>query len=272
MGVQQLDDEVLRRNGRVHLTADVERAYATLRRVGFPVVNIDLIVGLVGETDESFFASLDRVIGMAPESVTIYQLEIPFNTPLYRAIRAGEVEPLPASREVKRRRAKQAFARLEEAGYEVRSAYAAVRGGEETRFLYQEEQYRGADLLGIGLSSFSYVDGVQHQNRTELSEYRDRVSRGRFPVWRSYALDDDERLVREFVLQLKLGSVGTGEFRRKFDVDIGRRFRTALSRFEQSGWLKVGEGSVALTRDGLLRVDEMIPEFYLPEHRGIRYA
>jgi oxygen-independent coproporphyrinogen-3 oxidase len=272
MGVQQLDDDVLRLNGRVHLCEDVERAYALLRRVEFSVVNIDLIVGLVGETDESFLRSLDRVIRLAPESVTIYQLEIPFNTPLYREIRERGVESMPASWEVKRRRLKHGFARLEDAGYAVRSGYAAVRGGEQTRFLYQEEQYRGADLLGIGLSSFSYLDGVHQQNRTGLSDYLDDVSHGRLPLWRSYALNDEERLVREFVLQLKLGTVDLRALRRRFDADVLQRFAEPISRFEGDGWLTSDDDAVRLTRDGLLRVDELLPSFYRPDHRGVRYS
>ena len=91
---------------------------------------------------------------MAPESVTIYQLEIPHNTPLYRALRNGTGEA-PASWKVKRERLKEGFARLEAAGYTLRSAYTAVRDPARHHFIYQDEQYRGADLLGLGASAFS---------------------------------------------------------------------------------------------------------------------
>ena len=164
LGVQQLDDTVLARNGRIHLTRDVERAYANIRRVGFDVVNLDLMVGLVGETDESFQRSLERVISMAPDSVTIYQLEIPANTPLYRMIRNGTLDAAVPSWAVKRARLEGGFALLERAGYTLRSAYAAVRDLDRQRFLYMDEQYRGADLLGIGVSAFSYLNSVHHQN------------------------------------------------------------------------------------------------------------
>ena len=72
LGVQQLDDAVLRANGRVHLAADVERAWQEIQAAGFAEANIDLIAGLVGETEESFRRSLDRVIGMGPDAVTVY--------------------------------------------------------------------------------------------------------------------------------------------------------------------------------------------------------
>lgn len=61
LGVQQLDDQVLEQSGRVHSVEDVIRAYCEIRQIGFDQVNLDLIVGMVGETDRSFRESLERV-------------------------------------------------------------------------------------------------------------------------------------------------------------------------------------------------------------------
>ncbi len=267
LGVQQLDDDVLRLNGRVHQVADVEHAYAAIQPAGFDEVNVDLIVGLVGETDGSFYGSLERVIGMGPDSVTIYQLEIPHNTPLYRSLRAGSLKADLPGWETKRARLASAFARLEEAGYTLRSAYAAARNTRHRRFVYQEDQYRGADLLGIGASSFSYMQGMHYQNHAPVDEYLASLREGKLPIARTYLLSFDERLVREFVLQLKLGRVDAGPFRHKFAVDISERFQEPLKQFARQGWLTCDAHSVALTREGLLRVDRMIPAFYLPKHR-----
>ncbi len=271
MGVQSLDDEVLRKNGRVHLAREVERAYAAIQSVGFPVVNIDLMVGLVGETDESFFRSLERVMEMSPQSITIYQLEIPLYTPLYRALRNGTLDGMPASWSVKRARLATAFARLEAAGYTVRSAYAAVRDPARHRFVYQEDQYRGADLLGVGVASFSYLRGVHQQNLTTLEKYLACLNENRLPLHRAYALNDEERMVREFVLQLKLGKVTAEHFRRRFNAEIAERFAKPLRRLADEGWLVFDDNGVTLTRDGLLRADHLLSEFYLPEHKVKRY-
>jgi oxygen-independent coproporphyrinogen-3 oxidase len=166
MGVQQLDDAILKQNGRVHLASDVERAYAIIRRFDFEIVNIDLMVGLVAESDESFIESLERIIEMNPDSVTIYQLELPLNTPLYRVLDKSVPADSLATREVKRARLANGFARLEAAGYQLRSAYTAAHSPEHQRFVYQDAQYHGADLLGIGASAFSYIDGIHCQNLT----------------------------------------------------------------------------------------------------------
>jgi len=272
LGVQQLDDEVLSRNGRVHTVSDVEKAVECIQSVGFDVVNLDLIVGLVGETEDTFFRSLGRVIEMDPQSVTLYQLEIPFNTPLARAVRSRRDSLAIPSWETKRRRLDAAFRRLEGAGYFVRSAYAAVRNPSQHGFVYQDSQYRGADLVGAGASAFSYLSGVHHQNLASVRDYSTCLGRGDLPLYRAHALSADEQMVRQFVLQLKLGGCRTGAFRRSFDVDPLERFAQPLSHFEGLGWVEADADAVRVTREGLLRVDRMIPAFYNAEHQTVRYS
>jgi oxygen-independent coproporphyrinogen-3 oxidase len=80
-------------------------------------------------------------------------------------------------------------------------------------------------------------------------------------------------MIRELVLQLKLGSVRPAYFRDKYGVDIVRRYRDELAALQREGYLKeASERTVALTRDGLLRVDVLLPRFFHPEHVGIRYT
>ncbi len=272
LGVQQLDDDVLRASGRIHLVEDVERAWAAIRRLEFEVVNVDLIVGLPGETEASWRASLDWAIERAPEMVTLYQLEIPENTPLYRQLRADSAALRPTAWEGKHERLAAAFERLETAGYTAVSGYAAVRDPERHRFLYQEEQYRGADLLGLGAGSFSYLGGAHQQNRATLDGYLEDLDARRLPLGRAHALSDEERLVREFVLQLKLARVDLGALAAKFGRDPLGPFGASLEPFREAGWLEVAADAVTLTRAGRVRVDRMLPALYLPRHRGARYS
>jgi oxygen-independent coproporphyrinogen-3 oxidase len=274
LGVQQFDDTVLAANSRVHLVEDVERAYELVREAGFAIVNLDLIVGLVAETDRTFYHSVRRAIELAADSVTIYQLEIPRNTNLFRRLHELDQVPpiLPAGWGTKRRRLATGFCMLDAAGYTLRSAYAAVRDPARMSFVYQDAQYRGADLLGLGLASFSYLDGLHFQNVSRLDEYVERLARGELPFARGYALDQEEQMVREFVLQLKLGQVERGYFRQKFGVDIADQMQAILSSFAERGWLQTDDASIRLTRAGLLRADRLLPAFYLPMHQGIPYA
>jgi len=86
-------------------------------------------------------------------------------------------------------------------------------------------------------------------------------------------MTEEERLIRELVLQLKLGSVKPAYFREKYHVDILDRFRGPLDSLASQGYLDAAtEDIVSLTRQGLLRVDTLLPRFFRPEHVDIRYT
>ena len=74
-------------------------------------------------------------------------------------------------------------------------------------------------------------------------------------------------MIREFILQMKLGRVELGYFREKFGVDIGSRFAAQLEHLSAEGLLNVTDREVRLTRDGLLCVDTLLHEFFLQQHR-----
>jgi oxygen-independent coproporphyrinogen-3 oxidase len=272
LGVQSFDDTVLALNGRIHLRADVERAFAQVRNAGFEYVNLDLMSGMLGETAESWRDSVRRVIALGPESVTIYQMEMPFNTQLYRDYRQGRLAALPVSWETKRARLSYAFEELARADYTVVSAYSAVRDPARHRFLYQQELWGGADMLGLGVAAFGYVGGVHYQNRQSLAEYLEAVERGEPPPVRAYSLSQREQLVREFILQLKWGEVRLSDFRDKFGLDLTEVFAEPLEALEEAGLVTVSDQSVRLTGDGLLRVDRLLPCFYDAKFQNVRYT
>src|SRR5437868_4960879 len=79
LGVENFDDRILESNGRAHHSAEVFRAYGWARDLGFDQINIDLIAGMVGETWDNWRTCVQKAIELAPESVTVYQMELPFN-------------------------------------------------------------------------------------------------------------------------------------------------------------------------------------------------
>ena len=84
---------------------------------------------------------------------------------------------------------------------------------------------------------------------------------------------DEERLIRELVDQLKHGTIEPGYFQEKYGVDILTRFRDAFDSLVRDGYTTVvNHERVTLTRDALLRVDVLLPRFFLPAHAGIRYT
>jgi oxygen-independent coproporphyrinogen III oxidase len=272
LGIENFDDRILEVNGRAHRSPEVYRAYDTARSLGFAQINLDLIAGMLGETEENWRRCVEQTIAMQPDSVTIYQMELPFNTTISGNLikNTGRFEPV-ATWSMKRRWVREAFEALEVAGYQVRSAYTAVRNS-STRFVYTDRLWQGADMMGLGVASFGHINGVHVQNQDTWESYSAAVGRGEIPLSRAYRPSAEERLIRELVLQLKRGAIKPSYFRQKYDVDVLTRFKDALSSLADAGWLTLGNDTVAFTREGLLRVDSLLPRFFLPEHTGIRYT
>jgi oxygen-independent coproporphyrinogen-3 oxidase len=160
-----------------------------------------------------------------------------------------------------------AFSELEKAGYIVGSAYTAVRKDVPVSFLYRDLLWRGADMLGLGVASFSHVQGVHFQNVHEFEEYRERVGKGELPIYRALATSREDRLIREMILQMKLGRVQKSYFENKFGIDIHERFAPPLHKLREQGLLEIEPDGVRLSRNGLLQVDRLLPEFFRPEHQ-----
>ena len=275
LGIENFNDEILEANGRAHRSAEIFKAYDFARSMNFPQINIDLIAGMLGETDENWHACIDATLKMNPDSVTIYQMELPFNTTISDDRLKGTgrfTEPL-ANWATKRRWTREAFEAFEREGYHIRSAYTAVKEPSRTRFVYTDRLWQGADMAGLGVASFGHVNGVHIQNFDTWETYSAAVRRGEIPLNRAYRPNDEERMIREFVLQLKLGSLRPSYFRDKYRVNVLERFEKALQSLQTEGYLaSATEKAVSLTREGLLRVDSLLPRFFLPQHTNIRYT
>ena len=275
LGVENFNDEILTLNGRAHRSPEVYRAYEYARSLDFPQINIDLIAGMLGETDENWRTCIDKTLALEPDSVTIYQMELPFNTTISGNLMKGtdRFNQTVAGWATKRRWVQEAFEALEAAGYHIGSAYTAVKNPATTRFLYRDRLWQGADLVGLGVASFGHVNGVHMQNLDTWEAYAAAIGQNEIPLSRAYRPSDEERMIREFVLQLKLGSIRPAYFQQKYSVDVLERFSVPLASLASDGFLEAANtDAVSLTRAGLLRVDALLPRFFLPQHVGRRYT
>jgi len=272
LGVEHFQEHILKLNGRAHGSKEIDRAYGFARAAGFPQINIDLISGMMGDTDADWDFAIERTIELDPDSVTIYQMEIPYNTTIFAEMQASGNDVAPVATWVKKREwVERAFARLSENGYTVTSAYTAVKDP-STKFLYRDHLWQGADLLGLGVSSFSHVGGTHFQNQHNIDPYIERVQSGNLPVFRALTPSGEEKLIREAVLQFKLGSLDLQYFRDKFGVDLREQFPAALDFIRRTGNLTEDDNFLRLNIEGLLQVDRYVHEFFLPQHRDSRYA
>lgn len=272
LGVENFNDAILEENGRAHLSPEILRAYDWIQQVGFPQVNIDLIAGMVGETDENWQHCLDQALELQPDNVTIYQMELPWNTVYSKEMLEQGVASPVADWPTKRRWASEAIDRFLAAGYQLSSGNELVKNLDTDRFVYRDNLFRGSDLLAVGVSSFGHLQGVHYQNKDQLQDYMTTVQAGQLPVQRALEPTPHQRLIREWVLQMKEGIVPVAPFVQKFGVNPLEEFATPLSNQQAAGYLEFDQDAVRLTRKGLLQVDSLLTEYFEEQHREVRYT
>ena len=275
LGLENFDAKILEYNGRAHLEEEIYRAYGWAREVGFDQINIDLIAGMAGESWDNWRECVRKTIALNPESVTIYQMELPYNTVFSKELTViGHDEPVMAVADWPTKRAWVAYAyeTMRAAGYDVSSAYTLVKDKARTKFVYRDALWHGADMFGTGVASFGHVQGVHVQNVDRWEEYIGLLDRDKLPLGRAMPVTHKQLLIREAILQLKTGRLDLRYFKDKFGVDLRSEFAQALGQLERDGWLSVWQDEVRVTPDGLLQVDRLLPAFFEPEHRGSRYT
>lgn len=272
LGVENFSDAVLEENGRAHLSGEIYKAWDWIRAADFPNVNIDLIAGMVGETWDNWKDNIARTIALDPDSVTIYQMELPFNTVYSKDILGNQIETPVADWPTKRAWVEYAYDEMQAAGYSVSSAYTLVKDKTKINFSYRDNLWHGSDLLATGVASFGHASGVHYQNQPDWAGYVGALDRGELPLSRGLRPTAHQLLVREMILQLKTGKLDVDYFRQKFGVDIIDHWRETWDEYQADGYLTFDPAGVAVTRAGLLRVDALLPAFFEPEHRGVRYT
>ena len=96
------------------------------------------------------------------------------------------------------------------------SAYTAVKNPDATKFVYRDRLWTGADLLSLGVASFGHLGGIHYQNLVHIGQYGEAVEAKKLPLNRALMTTEEERFLREFILQMKIGEVRPSYFQDKF--------------------------------------------------------
>ncbi|MBM4012488.1 MAG: coproporphyrinogen III oxidase family protein [Planctomycetes bacterium] len=264
LGVENFSDAILEANGRAHLSAEILRAWDWIAAAGFPSTNVDLIAGMVGETDASWRSTVEQTLALRPDSVTIYQMELPLNTVFVKDAKGSGSDVPVADWATKRRWVGEAFDAFGSLGYAVSSGYTLVRDPARVQFRYRDMLWEGADLVALGVASFGHLSGVHYQNEPHWDPYLAAVDAGRLPIHRGLRPSRQELCVRELVLGLKRGWVDRQRLTAKFGIDPLAAWRPVWERFAAKGWVDRLDPEPRLSRAGLLCVDSLLPSFFGP--------
>ncbi|MER6048913.1 radical SAM family heme chaperone HemW [Streptomyces sp. BHT-5-2] len=202
-GMQSARQHVLKILDRTHTPGRPEACVAEARAAGFAHVNLDLIYGTPGESDDDWRASLDAATAAGPDHISAYALIVEEGTQLARRIRRGEV-PMTDD-DVHADRYLIAEERLTAAGfswYEV-SNWATTEAG---RCRHNELYWTGADWWGAGPGAHSHVGGVRWWNVKHPAAYAQALAEGRSPGAGRELLSGEDRRVERILLELRLAA------------------------------------------------------------------
>jgi oxygen-independent coproporphyrinogen-3 oxidase len=201
LGMQSAAEHVLAVLDRRHTPGRAVEAAHEARAAGFEHVNLDLIYGTPGETDDDWAASLDAVLSGPVDHVSAYALIVEEGTRLARRISRGEL-PMPDD-DVLADRYEQADATLRTAGfewYEV-SNWAT---SDAARCRHNELYWANANWWGVGPGAHSHVGGLRWWNVKHPAAYADRLAAGTSPAQDAELLAEADRVLETVMLGLRL--------------------------------------------------------------------
>jgi oxygen-independent coproporphyrinogen-3 oxidase len=260
LGVQALDDAVLRRLGRRHGVADVEASVATIRSAGFANWSLDLIACIPGVGLDAWTRTVERACRWEPAHVSVYALTAEEGSRLWADTRSGRVA-LPSDEE-QLGHLEAAESVLDRAGLRRYEISNFARPGRECR--HNMACWEGRGYLGVGCAASSRVANRRWTHRADLGAYVKALSSGQLPPREEEELspvtDAAERLV--FGLRLMagidleaiLGASGTG------GTDQAVRWRQTLARLQGEGLVWREGGRWRLTRQGARLADHVAVE------------
>lgn len=251
-GIQDFEPEVLDKVGRHEDPTTVERLLGHLRGRGFDTVSFDLMVGLPGQTDETWGRTLDRVLELSPSRLAIFPYaHVPWMMPHQKALERWE---MPDSDQ---RLGFYASAHrvLGGAGYvpvgidhfakaDDELILAARAHGLHRNFMGYTTR-PGLDLVGLGVSAISDLGAAYAQNLKDTEIYRERVEAGELALERGILLDPEDELRRAVIMSLLCNFwVDLDASAQRFGLDVQSIFADDLERLRP------------LVDDGLLERDE----------------
>jgi oxygen-independent coproporphyrinogen-3 oxidase len=257
VGIQSLDDGVLRDTRRPHDAAGGLAAVARARACGFTEINVDLIAGLPGEALGIWSESVRTMLDSEPSHVSVYLLETDKHTPLSRAVRSGRTRA--ASEDALVSAYRHSVEVLGDHGLEQYEISNFARPGSRSRhnLKYWSDQPYG----GFGLGAHAYVGGRRRSNLRDLDAYLRRVAAGEDPVEWEDPWDPRRRLAEALILGLRLAEGvdlhGLGE---RYGTDVGALFERAWDRARAAGVIEWHGSRVALTPSGRLCSNELFAE------------
>ena len=253
LGVQALDDALLRRLGRTHSAADAGAAYRAARAAGFDDVSVDLLYACPGQSLATWVRTLDEALAWAPDHLSAYALTLEPATPFGR--RPPASLPDEDCQVAQFEALLERTARAGLAHYEI-SNFA--RPGRRSR--HNLGYWRRQDYVGLGPGAHGALGAVRYWTQRSEPRWRAAVLAGRWAIDGWERLSERQVAAERIVLGLRLVEGIPVEWLERHGADGADPRVPPLARYLAAGAMRVRDGRVALTPRGVLVSDAIFAE------------
>lgn len=250
IGLQATQNRVLNVLGRIHTYNDFLVTYNSARKIGFDNINVDLMLGIPGQSLEDVQESVEKIIKLSPEHISTYSLIIEEGTPFYKKLEKNEIN-LPGE-EIERKMYWLVKRKLEDAGYvHYEISNFAKRGYESKHNLacWNQEEY-----VGVGAAAHSYTNNVRYSNICEIEEYinnyENDMETNNFEFHEKQTKDSK---MKEFMMLglRKINGIKIQDFKNKFGENPIYLYKKELDKLVNENLLEIDGDVIKLTEKGL---------------------
>ncbi|HEY0288963.1 MAG TPA: oxygen-independent coproporphyrinogen III oxidase [Pseudomonas sp.] len=285
LGVQDLDPTVQRAINRLQSLEETQAIVDAARTLQFRSVNIDLIYGLPKQTPESFAHTVDEIIALQPDRLSVFNYaHLPDRFMPQRRINSAD---LPAP-EQKLQMLKRTIEQLTGAGYRYIGMDHFALPDDELAIAQEEatlqRNFQGytthghCDLIGLGVSAISQVGDLYAQNSIDLNDYQNLLASDQLATKRGLLCNDDDRLRQAIIQQLICHfSLDFGAIERTFAIEFQDYFRELwpqLLTMAEDGLIDIDTNGIQVKSAGRLLVRSICMAFdaYLTVHNRQRFS
>lgn len=259
LGVQSLNDDILKSIGRIHNIQDFYNSLKILRNEGFDNVNVDLMFSLPGQTMEDIEYTLSEIIRLKIEHISLYSLIIEDNTPLGKLYNRGLIESIDDK--LDRLMYHSAIEILRDAGYKHYEISNFAKENKESQ--HNLAYWKVEPYLGVGVSSHSNMFAKRFYNYSDIDTYNKFLDRNNLPIEGEEIIDRETLIGEYMIMGLRLiDGIDIDEYYKRFSEDIYQRYGKVISKHVDGGLLNIRDSKIALTSKGLDLANIVEVDFY----------
>mgnify|MGYP006068433937 FL=1 len=262
IGLQTTNNELLKQIGRIHTYEQFLETYNLIRMVGFNNINVDLMLALPNQTIKDLEDSLNKVIMLKPEHISVYSLILEEKTKLYDLVESGKLELLDES--IERNMYWKVKNILEQNGYKHYEISNFAKEGYESKHnlnCWNQEEY-----LGMGVAAHSYLNNKRYSNTENLEQYINKlldeegIKNDIVTVHEEQTLEDKQKEYMLLGLR-KIEGIKISDFKNKFVQNPIYIFRKELDKLVKEDLIQVEDNNIKLTKKGLDLANLVFEEF-----------